>query len=60
MKQIHIRAARHICAVPGCRCTETFKVTGSENAIGGVFLCADCIAALAQLLFKPKKRRKRT
>ena len=56
MKEIRMKPARHICAVPGCRCTETYRIIGSVNALGGIFLCADCIAAAARQLKKPAKR----
>ncbi len=54
MKQLTIKQAKHICAVPGCKCTDTVRVRGSENLLGGIHLCRDCIAALARLT-KPKK-----
>ncbi|MBQ6613780.1 MAG: hypothetical protein IIX18_00500 [Clostridia bacterium] len=57
MKQISLRAAKHICAVPACKCTETFKVSGSPNLLGGFYICQDCIAEIAKLA-KPRKAQK--
>ncbi len=54
MKQLTIKQAKHICAVPGCRSTDTVCVRGSANLLGGIHLCRDCIATLARLI-KPKK-----
>ncbi len=56
MKQITIKAAKHICSVPACKSTATFKVSGSPNLLGGFYICADCIAEIARLA-KPKKAR---
>ena len=40
MKTITIKKAKHICAVPACKCTDTVKVSGSPNLLGGLYLCA--------------------
>lgn len=49
-----MKKTRHICAVPACKCTDTFKVSGSPNLLGGFYICADCAAEIARLT-KPKK-----
>lgn len=49
MKQITIKAARHICSMPACKSTNTYKVSGSPNTLGGFYLCGDCIKTLARL-----------
>lgn len=54
MKQLTIKPAKHICAVPACKNTDTFLVSGSPNLLGGIHLCRDCIAAVYGLT-KPKK-----
>lgn len=54
MKQITIKAAKHLCTVPACKNTATFKVSGSPNLLGGFYICADCIAEIAKLA-KQKK-----
>ena len=54
IKQIEVKKAKHICAVPACKCTDTFKVSGSPNLLGGFYICADCAAEIARLI-KPKK-----
>ena len=54
MKQITVKAAKHICCVPACKSTATFKVSGSPNLLGGFYICADCAAEIATLI-KPKK-----
>lgn len=54
MKEITVKAAKHICLVPACKNTATFKVSGSANLLGGFYICADCAAEIARLV-KPKK-----
>ena len=54
MKQITVKAAKHICLVPACKSTDTYKVSGSPNLLGGFYICADCAAEIARLT-KPKK-----
>lgn len=54
MKKISVKKAKHLCAVPACKCTDTFKVSGSPNLLGGLYLCADCITEIAKFT-KPKK-----
>ena len=54
MKQITVKAAKHICCVPACKSTATFKVSGSPNLLGGFYICAECAAEIARLI-KPKK-----
>ena len=49
MKQITVKQARHICSMPACKNTDTFKVSGSPNTLGGFYLCGDCIKTLARL-----------
>ena len=58
MKQITVKKAKHICAVPACKNTDTFKVSGSPNILGGFYLCADCAAEIAKHI-KPKKGEKK-
>lgn len=48
MKQITVKRARHICAMPACGCTDTYRISGSPNTLGGFYLCGDCIRALAK------------
>ena len=57
MKQITVKAAKHICLVPACKSTATFKVSGSPNLLGGFYICADCAMQIARLT-KPKKGEK--
>ena len=54
MKQITVKKAKRICAVPSCKCVDTFKVSGSPNVLGGFYICAECAAEIARLI-KPKK-----
>lgn len=49
MKQITLKPARHICSMPACKNTDTYKVSGSPNTLGGFYLCGECIEALARL-----------
>lgn len=58
MKQITVKAAKHICIVPACKNTATYKVSGSPNILGGFFICASCAAEIARLV-KPKKAEKK-
>ena len=61
MKQITIRKARHICSMPACGCTDTYRISGSPNTLGGFYLCGDCIATLARLAgVTPQKKPRRT
>ncbi len=57
MKQITVKKAKHICSVPACKSTDTFKVSGSPNILGGFYICADCVAQLSRLT-KTKKGEK--
>ena len=57
MKQLTIKQAKHICAVPGCKCTDTVRVSGSPNLHGGICLCRDCIRTLERLT-KPEEGEK--
>ncbi len=57
MKQLTIQKTKHICAVPACKNTDTYRVSGSPNLLGGICLCRDCIAEIAKLT-KPKKGEK--
>ena len=60
MKQITIRKARHICSMPACGCTDTYRISGSPNTLGGFYLCGDCIATLARLAgVTPQKKPRR-
>ena len=54
MKEITVKEAKHICSVPACKNTSTFKVSGSPNLLGGFYICADCAAQIYRLT-KPKK-----
>lgn len=54
MKQISVKKAKHLCAMPACKATDTYKVSGSPNLLGGIYLCADCIRTMAACI-KPKK-----
>ena len=49
-----MKKSKHICTVPACKCTDTYKVSGSPNLLGGFYICADCAAEIARLL-RPKK-----
>jgi|GEM_PF-1290483 len=57
MKKITIKKAKHLCAMPACKETDTYKVSGSPNLLGGIYLCADCIREMHKLL-RPKKGEK--
>lgn len=59
MKQLTVRPAKHICAVPACKNTDTYKVSGSPNLLGGFYLCGDCIRTLAKLVGGKKESGKK-
>lgn len=60
MKQITIHKARHICSMPACSCTDTYRISGSPNTLGGFYLCGDCIETLARLAgVTPQKKPRR-
>ena len=61
MKQITIHKARHICSMPACGCTDTYRISGSPNTLGGFYLCGDCIATLSRLAgVTPQKKPRRS
>ncbi len=54
MKEITVKKAKRLCSVPACKSTDTYKVSGSPNILGGFYICADCATQIAKLT-KPKK-----
>ena len=60
MTQITLKRARHICSMPACKNTDTFKVSGSPNTLGGFYLCGDCIKTLANLAGGGAEKKPRT
>lgn len=54
MKEITVKKAKRLCSVPACKCTDTYKVSGSPNLLGGFYICADCAMQIAKLI-KPKR-----
>ncbi|MBQ9429176.1 MAG: hypothetical protein IJU41_06495 [Clostridia bacterium] len=56
MKEITLKKAKHLCMMPACKSTETYKVSGSRAMLGGFYLCGDCILQMAAALKgAPKK-----
>ena len=49
MKQITVKKAKRICMVPSCKCTDTYRVSGSPNILGGFYICRDCAVEIARL-----------
>ncbi|MBQ7660983.1 MAG: hypothetical protein IJS44_02890 [Clostridia bacterium] len=62
MKEITVKKAKHLCMMPACKNTDTYKVSGSRSILGGFYLCGDCIAQMAAAIAAPggKKRAGRT
>ena len=55
MKQITVKKAKRLCIVSGCKNTDTYRVSGSPNILGGFYICKGCAAEIARLT-KEKKR----
>ncbi len=55
MKHITVKKARRLCVVSACKNTDTYRVSGSPNILGGFYICPECAAEIARLT-KEKKR----
>jgi hypothetical protein len=56
MINIKIREGNgHVCSVPGCKNRNTKAITRGSAGVGVIYLCEECIAALAGKKAKAKK-----
>ena len=49
LKPMNVRklTRRHICSIKGCGNRDTVLVARSQDLYGGMYICRDCVAALA-------------